>query len=319
MPADATGEDDVASSRTWRSGGRLDLVLAIGALVTGSFVELYTSDLVPGSLPTTVEGSVVDALLDTPWTAWSNAWSIVPLLPLMVVVLPILCSVWAAVPTPPDRLGSMPAAAVRTTVGVLALLTVIAYLLRSLAGNETADPLDLGLAAWVLSSGVVLYLLGVVVLALDEPVPPPEPPPAGDLASAALLVTLAGALVAIAGSFLPAVSVSYDFGDNAGRGTSLAWGDGLRPLFALPAVAGGAVVAVLLLHERGIRAPLRVPWTTWRLAFSAYAVVASISILLGNAFFGGFADLADVRFGQWVMLAGGFGMLAGTLADRRAG
>jgi hypothetical protein len=317
MTAEPTDVDEVAprtpSAARWA-------VLASGALlVVGSFLPLYTSERPDGGVGSAGD-AILDAVIETSWTSWSNAWSIVPLVPLVVVVLPVLATLWlAAGSLLPDRLGPVAAAAARTAVGVLAVLTIVAYLLRSLSADDAGDAIDLGSGAWVLLVGAALHLGAVVAAGWSEPAPPPEPRPVpeDELASTALLVTLGAAVVAVAGSFLPALTFVDELSETPSEATTLAWGDGLRPVFALPAIAAIAVVVVLLAHQRGTSAPLAVAWSTWRLAVSAFAVVASVSLLVGNALWGGFGDLADVRAGQWVMFAGAVGMLAGTLTDRR--
>jgi hypothetical protein len=298
------------------------LLLASGAvLIVGSSLSFYELEL--GGTPDSGLGAelLLDDLVESSWTAWSNAWSIVPLLPLVVVVLPLLSTLWvAAGARGPTRLGGVPGSAVRTVVAVLALATVVAYLLRTVSGNDADGSLDPGPGAWVLLAGTVLHLAGALLAAWQEAVPAPEPPPVPEdgLGSTALFVTLGAAAVTLVGSFLPALTLVNVYAEVPREATALAWSDGLRPVFGLPALAGVAVVAVLLLHERGVVAPLRVPWTTWRLAASGFAVVASIAIVLGDPLFEAFSDATEVRFGQWVVLAGAFGMLAGTLADRRA-
>ena len=57
----------------------------------------------------------------------------------------------------------------------------------------------------------------------------------------------------------------------------------------------------------------------WRWAFSGFALLSAVSLLIGNPVFGSFGNFIDVKFGQYLTLLGAAGLVAGCFMERSAG
>lgn len=295
-------------------------------LLVGSFLSFYELDL---GLDSTEEqlGSAFFGGLETSWKVWSDAWSLFPLLTI-VVLLPVLAAVLLVLDqvgtAAPGRLASIEWRPVRLLLGVIALVTVAAYVLRSFLTSDD-DFVSLGIGAWVVLVGVVGYVVGAAMARPADQTGPEAAPAAGTgsrFSAPWALVTLASAAVTVVGSFLPVLGAAEGLGGLAeGSESENAWADGLRPVFGLPAIAAVIVVVLLLVGEgvwANARGRLGITASAARWAFSGLGVVAALGLVLGNPVFGAFSNIVDVKYGLYLMLLGAVGMLGGCLMHRMA-
>jgi hypothetical protein len=301
--------------------GRYVVFISAAVLAVASLLTVYEIDLGLDDEDAALGATLLGGL-DTSWRAWSDAWSIFPLVPI-VLVAAILGAIWLVAEQADgmnvrDHILGLRAASVRVIIGVLAVLTLAAFVLRSFmtSGEES---LDLGVGAWLLLAGAVGYLVGAV---LDDrtSAEPAEPVTAPELREPSSLVILGSGLLVLVASFLPAVGASGAFAEDGNEAETLnAWGEGFRPVFGLPAIAAVVVVVLLLLHQRGsAQAPLGMSSPVWRWAFSVFALVAALSLLIGNPIFGAFGNFIDVEFGQYLSALGAIGLVVGSFLERSA-
>lgn len=303
--------------------GRYVVLVSAAVLLVASLLTLYEIDLGLGEEDADPGAAMFDGLFETSWKAWSDAWSIFPLVPI-VLLLVLVGAVWLAAEHAggmdvPDRLLGVPAAGVRVVLGLLAVLTMAAYVLRTfIAGGDEA--LSLGVGGWLLLAGSIGYLVGAILDgkgAADTPVAPAAP----EASARSSLVIFASAIVVLVASFLPAVGAAGGFAEGGNETESFnAWGEGFRPVYGLPAVAAVAVALLLLIHQRGTaQAPMGIGSAVWRWAFSGFALLSAISLLIGNPVFGSFGNFIDVEFGQYLTLLGAAGLVTGCFMERSAG
>ena len=100
------------------------------------------------------------------WSGWSNAWSLFPLVPLMVV-LAVAMAVFVALGRfgtfrLPERLGPMNTDSAQIVLSVLMVLTIVAYLIRNLS------PVDKGIGAWFLVIGAAALVVGQILVARER-------------------------------------------------------------------------------------------------------------------------------------------------------
>jgi len=303
--------------------GRYVVFVSAAVLLVASLLTLYEIDLGLEDEEADLGTAMFGGLLETSWKVWSDAWSIFPLVPI-VLVLALVGAAWLAAEhangmNVPDRVLGVPAADVRVILGVLAILTMAAYVLRTfMAGGDEA--LGLGVGGWLLLAGSIGYLVGAILDrrgAVHGGVASAAPDPSAPSS----LVIFTSAVVVLVASFLPAVGASGLFSEGGNETETLnAWGEGFRPVYGLPAVAAVVVVMLLLIHQRGTaQAPIGIGSAVWRWAFSGFALLCAISLLIGNPVFGSFGNFIDVEFGQYLTLLGAVGLVAGCFMERSVG
>lgn len=301
--------------------GRYVVFVSAAVLLVASLLTLYEIDL--ENEEADQGAALFGGFIETSWKAWSDAWSIFPLVPI-VLVLAVVGAVWLAAEhadgmNVPVRVLGVSAAGVRVILGLLAVLTMAAYVLRTfVAGGDEA--LGLGVGGWLLLAGSIGYLVGAILDGkgkTDSPVAPAAPEPSAPSS----LVIFASAIVVLGASFLPAVGAAGGFaGDGNENETLNAWGEGFRPVYGLPTVAAVVVAVLLVIHQRGTaQAPMGIGSDVWRWAFSGFALLSAISLLIGNPVFGAFGNFIDVEFGQYLTLLGTAGLVTGCFMERSAG
>src|SRR5687767_6551752 len=82
----ATGDPDV---------GRYVIFISAAVLVVASFLTLYQIDLGLDEDEADLGAAMFGGLIDTSWKAWSDAWSIFPLVPI-VLLAAIAGALWLA-------------------------------------------------------------------------------------------------------------------------------------------------------------------------------------------------------------------------------
>ncbi len=241
------------------------------------------------------------------WSAWSNAFNLFPLATLIAIVGAVFAAAAAAAAFGgvdlPDRVFGFTWSQIRVAFGALATLTLLAYLLRSF-GEGGGPKKDIGL--YIALLGSIALLVGAVMEQLGEDADDDEEPAGGGQPSPAALVLIGAGVVILIGSFLAAVS-------SDGEGTS-SWGEGLFPLYTLPALLGLVVAIEVGVSEfvgARLPAPLGIGWSKIRLACSAWALLMMVCFLIGHAV----VAEADVGKGAgfWIMLIAAIGLVVGSV------
>lgn len=242
------------------------------------------------------------------WSAWSNAFNLFPLATLVVLIGAVLAAGVAASrfggTSLPDRVGGFTWPDLRLLFGVLATLTLLAYVLRSF-GEDAGIDKGIGLIITLLAA--IGFLVGAV-LERQESTPSAvaeEAGGAGQPSPATLVLIGAGVLILI-GSFLTAASSDGD--------SRSAWGEILFPLYTLPALLGVVIAAQVALAEftqTRIPALLGVGWAKIRLAFAGWAALMMICLLVGRISVEGSEVSKGVGF--WIMLIASIGLVVGAV------
>ncbi len=247
------------------------------------------------------------------WSAWSNAFNLFPLATLIAIVGALLAAGTAAAAfggvALPDRLLGFTFAQIRVAFGVLATLTLLAYLLRSFGEGGGLEK-DIGL--YIALLGSIGLLAGAVMGQLGEPAEAGEGGAGGGQPSPATLVLIGAGVVILIGSFLSSIS-------SGGEGTS-AWGEGLFPLYTLPALLGAVVAIEAAMAEfAGARLPalLGMSWSQIRLACSGWALLMMICFLIGRVAVEGGGVGKGAGF--WIMLIAAIGLVAGSVMREQEG
>lgn len=244
------------------------------------------------------------------WSAWSNAFNLFPLATLIVIVGALLAVAVAATRIGgialPDKLFGFTWSEARLTFGLLATLTLIAYLIRSFGAGSGFSK---GIGLYIATAGAICILVGAVIerlgAASDAEPSRPAGSGSGGPSPAALVLLGAGVLILI-GSFLAAVSSDGD--------SKSAWGEGFFPLYTLPALLGVVIAAQAALAEfASVRLPavLGLSWSKIRLSFGAWALLMMVCFLLGRVVVEGAEISKGVGF--WIMLVAAIGLLVGAV------
>ncbi len=312
-----------SSSSPAPSGPRYLLFASAGLVLVASLLTFYEIDFALDEEEAELGAALLGGFLETSWTAWSDAWGIFPLMPI-VLLSAIAAAVWLAadhapgVNAPKQVLG-VPGSAVRVIVGSLAVLTVAAYALRTFL-TEGEDTVGLGIGGWLLLAGSIGYLVGAV-LDGKESLDPGGDRRSPELSSPSSLVIIISAAIVLVASFLPAFGAAGLFAeDGSGAETTTPWSDGFRPVYGLPAIASALVVILLVLGQQDMaRAPLGVAGARWRRTLCGFALISALALLIGNPVFGAFSSFIDVEYGQYLTLLGAAGLVAGCVMEHLAG
>lgn len=279
-------------------------------LLVASFLPLLEMDF-DASEDDPGFGEFFGALIDTEWSAWSDAFSIFPLVTLPVLCVLLLVGARAlrrfTAMAVPERVLGFPLPVVRVAVAAFATAAVGAQLLRALVDADQGDDgsFVVGPGGWL----AAFALAAVVVTSLQEAKPAPAVDPGRPrLDTRAAAVVLGGAAVMAIASFLDVWSAEGDDGVTA-------WGEGGRPVFLVPlAMAVLAVAATVVdLRSDERRTVLGVELGRWRVLLGALALFAALALLIGNPIFGGFSSFVDTGAGVYMSLLGAVAVLVGTL------
>lgn len=286
------------------------MYVAGGLLLVASFLPMLELDLAP-SEDDLGFGELFGAFMDTEWTAWSNAFSIFPLVTLSVLAVLVLVGARAverfAGTTLPRKLLGMPVPVLRAAAAAFASVTVASQIIRALL-----DPADGDDGSFVVGPGgwlAALALTALVVTAVQEAM---SVPAADDDRrrpdTRATATVIAGTIAVALGSVLDAWS-----SDDEGGVT--AWGEGARPVYLVPLVmaALAALATVLDLRAEQRRLVLGVDLGRWRVLLAALALFAAVALMIGNPLFGGFSSFIDTGAGIYLSVVGAGAILVGTL------
>lgn len=234
------------------------------------------------------------------WSAWSNAFSLFPAVTLSVLALVAVAVVVALLRFAPDV--KLPDAiardwnAISTLITVLAALTIVAFALRSFKGG-----FERGIGAWLLLLAAIAAVVGIVMrqLAAGSATATQAAASGGSRTLAPFaLVLLAGAVVALLGSFLDVFGV--------GSSSVNAWSsDGMLPAITLPAILVAIAAVLTLLTQLGQLGAgtslLGVPLSRWIRALCIDGAALAVCYLVGDPAISG---AADHKIGFWLMLLG---------------
>lgn len=265
-----------------------------GVVFVASFLEFYSTSA---------------GLFSLSWSAWSNALSLFPAVPLAalaILAVGALSALRRFVPgfTLPDAI-ARDYEPLRALVVVTAALVIVAFALRSIDGVQR------GLGAWLMLLAAVAAVVGVAIDTTGHAAAPHAGTSPRALSPDGI-VTLAGAALALIGSFL----------DFAGQGpfARSAWStDFGLPALTLPSLLAVATAVLILVTQLGAvpgeRAVLGVTLTRWARALGIESAALMLSFAIGSVGFGG--ATADRKAGFWVMLLGTLVVAAAVIAGPR--
>lgn len=151
------------------------VMYAAGAvLLVASFLPMVEIDLVE-SEDDAGFGALFGAFIETEWNAWSNAFSIFPLVSLPLLCVLVLVGARAlerfAGTTVPAQVFGIPLPVARAALTAFAILTVAAQLVRALldSGAEDDGSFVVGLGGWLAALALVALLITAIQEAMSAP------------------------------------------------------------------------------------------------------------------------------------------------------
>ena len=278
-------------------------------LLVASFLPMLEIDIVT-SEDDAGFGELFGAFLDTEWSAWSDAFSIFPLVTLPVLCVLVLVGIRAlarfAGTTIPERFAGFPVPVLRAAAVAFASLAVGAQIVRALidSGEDEDGAFVIGTGGWLAALALAALVVTTVQEAKATPVVEADRRRPDTRATA---VTVGGAAVVAVASF-------FDVWSADGDGVT-AWGEGGRPVYLVPlvvaALAAAATVVDLRSDER--RVVLGVDLGRWRVLLGGLALFAALALLIGNPAFGSFGSFIDTGAGVYVSVLGTAAVLVGTV------
>jgi hypothetical protein len=248
----------------------------------------------------------LDNALSLEWNAWSNAWSLYP-----VVLLGALYGCVPVVAFARSRLRRRPWTPTEggacTLLGVACLLTVLAYWLRDVRMSTVV--LDTGPGAWMMFLGATASAAGSW-LHYDAAVrdAPTDRRPVRSYVGPEVLVVWIGAAIVLLASFLTVFELPTVGGETV---AASAWSRNFSPpLFLLPvlwALLLAALVSVPLLPRRlRPRTILRVERVDVEFGLAAVATITVVGLSVGVLGFRSFGGQSAIQreYGWWCMVAG---------------
>lgn len=286
------------------------MYVAGGLLLVASFLPMLEIDLAP-SEDDLGFGELFGAFIDTEWTAWSNAFSIFPLVTLPVLCVLVLVAARAverfAGTTLPPQLVGVPVPVLRAAVAAFAGVTVASQIIRALvdSGDEDEGSFVVGPGGWL----AALALVALVVTAVQEV----RSSPARVFDRRRPDSRATGTV--IVGAIAVAVASALDAWSSDDEGGVTAWGEGARPVYLVPLVmtALAAATTVLDLRAEQRRHVLGMDLGRWRVLLAASALFAAVALVIGNPLFGGFGSFIDTGVGMYLSVVGAATVLVGTL------
>jgi len=301
MATDGQAGPDVPETVMYVAG----VVLAVASFLPLLRLDLVTSEDDLGF------GEFFGAFLDTEWTAWSNAFSIFPLVTLPVLCVLVLVGARAverfAGKALPARLLGVPLPVLRMALAAFGALAVLAQVVRALtdAGEEDDGSFVIGPGGWL----SLLALVAIAVTAAREARTSPHEHAARRRPDARATA------VVVAGAVAMAVASALDVWSSDDEGGVSAWGEGARPIYLLPLLMAAltAAATVVDLRAEQPRLVLGVDLGRWRVLLAALTAFAALALLIGNPLFGGFSSFIDTGVGLYLSLVGAGAVLVGSL------
>lgn len=249
------------------------------------------------------------------WSAWSNAFNLFPLSTLLVIAGVALAAEVAvrrfADASIPDGVAGFSWSQLRLVLGALGTLVMLGYLIRSF-GSEAGFAKGVGLFL------TTLAMIGLVVSAVMERAEGGTESAAGAVGRHEPLpgdwLVIGGGVVILIGSFLGLYETGLDE-------TTSAWGQGLFPLYAIPALLGVVMAAQVAASAfADVRIPDRVLGLSWReihLVLGFFVAFMMVSFLIGRVTIED-AD-ASKEIGFWIMLLASLALAAGAFLKAQDG
>ena len=287
------------------SGPDLAIVIGGALLLLGSFLPFYEIDFL---------GEALD------WTAWSNAWSFLPLLPLAVllgagsVVAVALERMGRA--TLPARVLGRPTEQVQLVGAALVAVTMVVFVLR------VPESASVAIGGWLCAAGSIAIVVGLALGRRSDASTPAAAHGAGRVAVGArtpeALAMVGGGVVVLLGSFLTVYEAGIDSPESMN-----AWAAEFRVLL-LPVLLVLIAVVPVVLAVAGVRGEptglAGVPWTTVRTAAAGWGALAMVCYLVGEPFVS--VDGLDIelarQLGFWLMLLGSLVAAGGAIHQERS-
>lgn len=278
-------------------------------LLVASFLPMLEIDIAP-SEDDLGFGELFGAFIDTEWSAWSDAFSIFPLVTLPVLCVLVLVGLRAltrfAGTTVPERILGFPVPVVRAAAAGFAGVAVASQLIRALvdSGEEEDGALAVGLGGWLAAVALVALVVTAVQEAMSTPTVDAERRRPDARATG---IVVAGAVVVAIASVLDVWSVEGEDGVTA-------WSEGGRPVYLVPLVMAvmAAVATVVDFRADERRVVLGVDLGRWRVLLAALALFAALALLIGNSAFGSFDSFIDTGVGLYLSILGAGAVVAGT-------